>query len=722
MTSDDPQTIAGYRLRGRLGDGGQGVVYLAEAAGGRTLALKVLHRPADSQLRDGFAKEVAAARRVSPAWIARIVDVSLDGPQPYIASEYVEGPTLAHAVATAGPFAPEPLTRLASGLVMALAAIHRAGIVHRDLKPANVLLGSDGPRLIDFGLARTGDMTATTSGNVVGTPLYLAPESFHGHRAEPAADVFAWAAVLYYAATGHHAFAADGIPAVMHRILHDSPDLAALPEPLRAPLAAALAKDPAHRPTAADLLLDLTGVGHRTPPPAPAPPPEPAPEQPPAPPPAPAPAQGRGRGKRVVGALAGVGVAVAGVVTVLAFDSGTAGGPRAVAPAPAPITNAAQPTANPPSQPTEHLTGQPTENPADQPTGSPVGQPTEHLAGQPTEAPAGQPPEDPAGRPTEPPPAQSSENPAGQPIEDPPSQPSDNPAGQPTEDPARPPSDNPAGRPTEDPAWQPSARPTEPDTTRPPHAQPAGPYPEAVSTGNIRTYYNLSRAEHAARATQLTAAGFRPVSLSLVTGERYTAVWAKRPGPKLRMFHGLSQEAAERFLARASAEGYRVELIAGLGAGKRTTYAGALVEQRGNHASWGMTEARFRAKIRHYQTRMSLRWVSAYGPPGDRRYAAVWSPGRSAWRTTLNLDWATHARTHRRLRAQGYRPATVAATPDRRYSTVWRKDGRPYLHYGDLTPAAYRDRLKAAKGYHPAVIQVSGTARRPVFTAIWAPG
>ncbi|WP_181019756.1 protein kinase domain-containing protein [Nonomuraea typhae] len=702
MTSDDPQTIAGYHLRGRLGNGGQGVVYLAEAAGGRTLALKVLHRPADPQLRDRFAKEVAAARRVSPAWIARIVDVCLDGPQPYIASEYIEGPTLAHAVATTGPFAPEPLTRLASGLVMALAAIHRAGIVHRDLKPANVLLSSDGPRLIDFGLARAGDMTATTSGNVVGTPLYLAPESFHGHRAEPAADVFAWAAVVYYAATGRHAFAAEGIPAVMHRILHDSPDLAALPEPLRTPLAAALTKDPAHRPTAADLLLDLTGVGHRTPPPAPAPSPEPAPEPAPAPPPAPKPARSRGRGKRVAGALAGVGVTVAGVVAILAFDSGTAGGPKAVAP----VTGAVRPSTHP--------AGQPTANPAGQPTGNPADLPTEHLAGQPTEAAAGQPPDDPAGRPTEDPAGWSQEGSVGQPTEPPPAQSSENPAGRPIEDPPI--------HPTEDPAGLPSVRPTDPDTTRPPHAQPAGPYPAEVDTGNIRTYYNLSRAEHAARAAQLTAAGFRPISLSLVTGERYTVVWAKRPGPKLRMFHGLSQEATQRLLARASAMGYRVELIAGLGAGRRVTYAGALVKQRGNHAFWGLTEVRFRAKIRHYQTRMTLRWVSAYGPPGDRRYAAVWSPGKTAWRTTLNLDWATQERTHRRLRAQGYRPATLAATPDRRYSTVWRKDSRPYLHYGDLTPAAYRDRLRAAKDYHPAVIQVSGTARRPVFTAIWAPG
>ncbi|MFI6391724.1 protein kinase [Nonomuraea sp. NPDC050540] len=647
LTSDDPQTIAGYRLRGRLGDGGQGVVYLAEAADGRQLALKVLHTRGDAQLRDRFAKELAAAQRVSPAWIARIVDASLDGPRPYIASEYVEGPSLARAVSTAGPFAPEPLMRLASGLMMALAAIHRAGIVHRDFKPANVLLGPDGPRLIDFGVARASDMTATPSGNVVGTPLYLAPESFLGHRAESPSDVFAWGAVVYFAATGRHAFHAAEIPAVMHRILHDSPDLSPLPEPLRAPVAAALAKDPAARPTAAGLLLELTTVGHLPPPPL-------GRQEPAEPVPAKAaPRQetgaqdrvetprgrvrARGRAVRVVGALVGVAAAVGGVFAVRAFDSGTAG-----TPGPGVTAAARQPG-------------------------------------------------------TEPPPGKS--------------------AGQATETPSAAPAREPG-------------KSAEPGTTRPPTAGPASPYPKERTTGNVRIYYNLPRAAHAARAAKLVAAGFQPTSLSLAPGERYTAVWVKRQGPAPRLFHGLNPDAAKRYLTRAMAAGYRLKLIAGLGAWENATYAGVMVKQDGaavNHSFWRMTKAQFQDKLRHYQDRgrMTLRWVSAYGPASDRRYAAVWEPNvdTAGWRATVDLGWAQHKRAYDRLHARGYRPTMVAATPDRRYSAVWRKESSAYFHYGDLTPDAYRTKLRqiAPKGYYPAALQVSGTADHPFFTAVWAP-
>ncbi|MEV7417749.1 WD40 repeat domain-containing serine/threonine protein kinase [Streptomyces sp. NPDC089919] len=257
LTPDDPQRIGGYWLAARLGAGGQGVVYEAYDAAGARVALKVLHRDADPFVRDRFGKEAEAAQRVAPFCTARVLDAAVDGDVPYLVSEYVPGPTLAAEVRARGPLAEDAALRLATGAATALAAIHRAGVVHRDLKPGNVLLGPDGPRIIDFGIARAPDMSLTATGAMMGTFGYMAPEVLHGKRATTAADVFAWGAVVLYAATGAEPFRGANIAEVAHRTTEVDPDLSGLPARLRPLIAAALAKDPQARPTAKDLLSGL---------------------------------------------------------------------------------------------------------------------------------------------------------------------------------------------------------------------------------------------------------------------------------------------------------------------------------------------------------------------------------------------------------------------------------------------------------------------------------
>ncbi|NUW39358.1 serine/threonine-protein kinase [Nonomuraea rhodomycinica] len=269
LQPDDPAAVGPYRLLGRLGAGGQGVVYLAQAPDGRRVAVKVLQDGLTGDHR--FAKEIDAARRVEPFCVAQVLDASLGG-RPYIVTEYVEGPTLRQA----GRHAGADLQRLAVATATALAAIHRAGVVHRDFKPANVLLGRDGPRVIDFGIARTAGQSLTVTSSVVGTPAYMAPEQLAGAPVGPEADVFAWASVIVFAATGSPPFGDDSLPAVIRRILHDEPFLGDLPAPLRPVVLACLAKDPSARPAMQDVLLWL--IGSRPAPPAsPAPGPHPRP-------------------------------------------------------------------------------------------------------------------------------------------------------------------------------------------------------------------------------------------------------------------------------------------------------------------------------------------------------------------------------------------------------------------------------------------------------------
>ncbi|MEV5741248.1 serine/threonine-protein kinase [Microbispora rosea] len=254
-----------YRLASRLGSGGQGVVYEGYDEAANRVAVKVLHAylSGDSPLRRRFTREFTAAQQVASFCTARILDHDLDGERPYIVTEFVPGPSLRRAVQEEAPVSGDPLHRLALGMTTALAAIHQANVVHRDLKPENVLLGPDGPRVIDFGIARLANLSLTSMGELAGTPMYMAPELFSGGRAEPAADVFAWGAVVLFAATGRDAFTAPTTFAVINRLLNHAPDVDVLPEGLRELVRAALSKDPAARPSAQRLLLELLGGGGR---------------------------------------------------------------------------------------------------------------------------------------------------------------------------------------------------------------------------------------------------------------------------------------------------------------------------------------------------------------------------------------------------------------------------------------------------------------------------
>ncbi|WP_329427157.1 protein kinase [Streptosporangium sp. NBC_01495] len=252
LRDSDPAVVGPYRLSGRLGEGGQGLVYLGQAPDGRLVAIKVLRDGLAGD--DRFAKEVAAARRVEPFCIAQVLDASLGTPS-YIVTEYVEGPSLQEA----GRLGGADLQRLAVATATALASIHQAGVVHRDFKPGNVLLGHGGPRVIDFGIARTSDTAATMTSSVVGTPAYMAPEQIAGEVVGPATDVFAWASVMVYVATGKPPFGDDTLPAIINRILHNEPQLGDLPQPLRSLVYGCLAKDPRARPTMRDVLLHLLG-------------------------------------------------------------------------------------------------------------------------------------------------------------------------------------------------------------------------------------------------------------------------------------------------------------------------------------------------------------------------------------------------------------------------------------------------------------------------------
>ncbi|TXS79715.1 serine/threonine-protein kinase, partial [Streptomyces sp. sk2.1] len=257
LAGDDPTTIAGYRLAARPGAGGMGKVYLSYTPGGRPVAIKVI-RPEfgeDAEFRRRFAQEVRSAQRVQGLFTAPVIDASTDAAQPWLATAYVPGPSLADAVVAHGALPVETVVLLIAGMAEALHVIHGAGIVHRDLKPSNVLLAADGPRVIDFGIAHAADATSLTgSGVTIGTLSFMAPEQAAGNRVTPATDVFALGQVAVYAATGSPAFGEGTSHGVLYRIVHEEPDLGRVPERLRELVGRCLDKDPAVRPSIAEVI------------------------------------------------------------------------------------------------------------------------------------------------------------------------------------------------------------------------------------------------------------------------------------------------------------------------------------------------------------------------------------------------------------------------------------------------------------------------------------
>ncbi|MFE6784127.1 bifunctional serine/threonine-protein kinase/ABC transporter substrate-binding protein [Streptomyces sp. NPDC057680] len=262
----DPSTIAGYRLLGRLGAGGMGVVYLARSGGGALAALKLIRaeHAADPGFRERFRREAAAAERITGRWVVRVLGADPEAREPWLATEFVPGPSLAEAVALHGAL-PEPTVRaLGARLASALGDMHEAGLVHRDVKPGNVLLALDGPRLIDFGIARSAGATAlTATGAMIGTPGFLAPEQARvagSDEVGPAGDLFSLGCVLAYTLTGERPFGTGAVAAVVYRTVHEDPDLDGVPAPLLPLVSACLAKNPADRPTAAEVRAALGGA------------------------------------------------------------------------------------------------------------------------------------------------------------------------------------------------------------------------------------------------------------------------------------------------------------------------------------------------------------------------------------------------------------------------------------------------------------------------------
>jgi hypothetical protein len=263
---DEPTVVGPYRLLGRLGSGGMGRVYLGRSAGGRTVAVKIVHPhfALDEEFRARFRREVEAARRVGGAWTAPVLDADPEASVPWVATGYAAGPSLAAAVADAGgPLPAHSVRVLGAGLAEALTAVHALGLVHRDVKPSNVLLTLDGPLLIDFGIARATDGTAslTSTGVSVGSPGYMSPEQILGKGVTGAADVFSLGAVLVYAATGESPFPGDSSAALLYKVVHEEPRLGSLEGELRELVAACLAKDPAGRPTPGEVAGRLAPEG-----------------------------------------------------------------------------------------------------------------------------------------------------------------------------------------------------------------------------------------------------------------------------------------------------------------------------------------------------------------------------------------------------------------------------------------------------------------------------
>ncbi|MFI2200121.1 bifunctional serine/threonine-protein kinase/ABC transporter substrate-binding protein [Streptomyces sp. NPDC020192] len=256
LRPSDPSFVGGHRLLARLGEGGMGVVYLGRTESGALAAVKVIQAQFahDEEFRVRFRREVRAAQKVASPWVVKVTGADAEAEQPWLASAFEPGPALADAVRRHGPLPSRAVRVLGKMLARALASVHEAGLVHRDVKPGNILLAVDGPRLIDFGIARSPHDTAVTSTDlVVGTPGFLSPEQAAAGDLSPASDVFSLGCVLAYAATGRPPFGTGATDALLYRTVHDEPDLDGVDEELAAVLARCLAKDPAARPTPAEL-------------------------------------------------------------------------------------------------------------------------------------------------------------------------------------------------------------------------------------------------------------------------------------------------------------------------------------------------------------------------------------------------------------------------------------------------------------------------------------
>ncbi|MCA1275348.1 serine/threonine protein kinase, partial [Streptomyces sp. 7G] len=268
MSAEDPREIGGYRLQARLGSGGMGVVYLAHTRGGRPIALKAVREDfaADHGFRLRFADEVASARRIHGLFTAQVIDSGVDDPVPWLATAYVPGPSLEQAVRHHGPLPPRAVLLLMAGIAEALQAIHGAGVVHRDLKPANVLLAEDGPRVIDFGIARAADAAHLTGTGVrIGTAAYMAPEQAMGLPVTPAVDVFALGALAAYVAGGAPPFGPGPESATLYRVAHEPPDLSQVAPELHDLLWGCLAKQPELRPAPNDIIAAVHAHPHVAP-------------------------------------------------------------------------------------------------------------------------------------------------------------------------------------------------------------------------------------------------------------------------------------------------------------------------------------------------------------------------------------------------------------------------------------------------------------------------
>ncbi|MFI7009000.1 serine/threonine-protein kinase [Streptomyces sp. NPDC050145] len=363
LQADDPQVVGGYRLVARLGAGGMGRVYLSHTRGGRPVAVKVV-RPEladEPDFRRRFGREMEAARRVRGAYTAELIDGDADGTPPWLATLYVPGPSLAEAVARRGPLPVPAVLWLMAGIAEALQAVHAAGIVHRDLKPSNVLLASDGPRVIDFGISLAADLTSyTVTGTAIGTPQYMAPEQAAASDGVTAAtDVFSLGQTVAFAALGEPLYGSGPAASVLYRIVHEAPDLDRLPEEVRPILARCLAADPAERAGLAEVVAwcrerlgaepepvawaEVTGPEPSVPGPAPVPVPVPGSADPaqtwpltaqapgvvPYPATLPAPQEPKRRTRLVASALVTAGVLVVSVLAWQVMDGTRDDGARA---------------------------------------------------------------------------------------------------------------------------------------------------------------------------------------------------------------------------------------------------------------------------------------------------------------------------------------------------------------------------------------------------------